>query len=78
MKNEKEKMLAGELYDPLGAQLSSERLQARLLLKALNDSSEDETAERSLILKALLPKAGLNLWLQPPFYCDYGYNILTG
>ncbi|MDO6391231.1 sugar O-acetyltransferase [Pontibacter sp. BT731] len=78
MKTEKEKMLAGELYDPLDKQLSDERLQARLLLKELNDSREDQVDERNRILKALIPNAGEGLWLQPPFYCDYGYNMVVG
>ncbi|MBD1397532.1 sugar O-acetyltransferase [Pontibacter sp. JH31] len=78
MKTEKEKMLAGELYDALDKQLSDERLQTRLLLKELNDSREDQETERSRLLKALIPRAGEGLWLQPPFYCDYGYNIVVG
>ncbi len=71
-------MLAGELYNALDPQLSAERLQARLLIKALNDTREDEPEERSRILKELLPNAADGLWLQPPFYCDYGYNIKLG
>ncbi|GGG26241.1 sugar O-acetyltransferase [Pontibacter amylolyticus] len=78
MMTEKEKMLAGELYDPLDKQLSDERLQTRLLLKELNDSREDQVEERSRILKALIPNSGEGLWLQPPFYCDYGYNMVVG
>lgn len=78
MKSEKEKMLAGELYDPLDPQLSEERLRARLLLKALNDTREDAVEERMQLLHELLPNAGTGLWLQPPFYCDYGTNIRLG
>jgi len=78
MKTEKEKMLAGELYDALDPQLSEDRLKTRLLLKELNDSREDRPEERKRILKALIPYAGEGLWLQPPFYCDYGYNLKTG
>ena len=71
-------MLAGELYDPLDQQLSDERLKARLLIKELNDSREDATNERARILKDLIPGAGEGLWLQPPFYCDYGSNMKLG
>jgi Acetyltransferase (isoleucine patch superfamily) len=78
MKSEKEKMLAGELYNPLDAVLSADRLKTRLLLKELNDSREDDTVGRKRILSELLPHAGEGLWLQPPFYCDYGYNIKAG
>lgn len=78
MKTEKEKMLTGELYDPLDAELSEERLNARLLIHALNSTWEDQTEERRRIVTELLPNAATGLWLQPPFYCDYGYNIITG
>ncbi len=71
-------MVAGELYDPLDKQLSEERLRARLLIKDLNESSEDQPEERSRILKALLPHSNPDVWIQPPFYCDYGYNIQIG
>lgn len=75
---EKEKMIAGELYNPLDEQLVLDRLQARLLLQQLNSLSEDKVEERKLILKQLLPNAADDLWLQPPFYCDYGYNLIIG
>jgi maltose O-acetyltransferase len=75
---EKEKMLAGELYDALDKELADDRMRTRLLIKQLNDSREDEVDLRNRILKDLLPKAGAGLWLQPPFYCDYGYNMIVG
>ena len=78
MKTEKEKMLDGELYDPLDAQLADERMRTRLLIKELNDTREDQTEERTRILGELIPKAGAGLWLQPPFYCDYGSNMIVG
>ena len=78
MKTEKQKMLDGELYDPLDKQLSDERLRTRLLIKELNDTREDETENRARVLKELIPNAGAGLWLQPPFYCDYGTNMKVG
>jgi maltose O-acetyltransferase len=78
MKTEKEKMLAGELYDPLDKELVEERMSARLLIKELNDSRENQTQERTRILKELFPNAGPGLWLQPPFYCDYGRYMIVG
>ena len=71
-------MLDGELYDPLDQQLSEERMKARLLIKALNETGEDEVIKRTGILKELIPRAGEGLWLQPPFYCDYGSNMILG
>jgi maltose O-acetyltransferase len=78
MKTEKEKMLSGELYNALDDELSKERLNARLLIKELNDSRENESAKRVEIIKKLIPNSGDNLWLQPPFYCDYGTNMIIG
>jgi maltose O-acetyltransferase len=78
MKTEKEKMLDGELYDPLDKVLVDERLRTRLLIKELNDSREDQVEERTRILKELIPNAGPGLWLQPPFYCDYGSYMIVG
>lgn len=71
-------MLSEELYNALDPELTEERVKARLLLKELNDSGEDETNKREKILKALIPDSGKDLWLQPPFYCDYGSNIHLG
>lgn len=76
--SQKEKMLRGELYDPRDAQLSAERRRARLLFKALNDTRDDETDERARLIKELIPRAGRNVWIEPPFYCDYGTNITLG
>ena len=78
MKTEKEKMLAGELYDASDYQLSLERRQARLLLQQLNQSRDDEEDLRNLLLSELIPQGGKGLWIEPPFYCDYGNNITTG
>ena len=71
-------MLAGELYNAMDAGLSDDRLQARLLMKELNELREDQARERGMLLKKLIPNAGGGLWIQTPFYCDYGYNMKVG
>lgn len=78
MKTEKEKMLAGELYNPLDPELCNERIRARLYLKTLNDTADDEPTKREFVMRKLLPNAGEDLYVQTPFYCDYGYNIIIG
>jgi maltose O-acetyltransferase len=77
MKTEKEKMLAEELYDPLDPQLIAERQRARDLCKRLNDSRENEQEERSRIIEELIGGPS-DVWIQPPFFCDYGSNISLG
>jgi len=78
MRTEKEKMLSGEPYDPLDPTLFAERRRARLLFKAFNDTRDDEQAERARLIKELIPASGQNVWIEPPFYCDYGSNITLG
>lgn len=78
MKSEQEKMLSGELYNPLDAQLSAARRRARLLCKALNDTRDDPQDERASLIAELLPGARSGCWIEPPFYCDYGSNITLG
>ncbi|WP_452232399.1 sugar O-acetyltransferase [Lacinutrix sp. MEBiC02595] len=78
IKTEKQKMLSGKLYNALDIELSQERLKARLLIKELNDLKEDEKEKRGEILKDLIPNQEKNLWIQTPFYCDYGYNLIVG
>jgi len=78
MKTEKEKMLAGELYNALDPQLVAERLRAQRLFQTLNNTPADQPARRARLLAELLPQAGAELGLTSPFYCDYGTNITLG
>ncbi len=70
-------MLAGEPYDPRDPELTRDRAQCRDLLQALNATSEHQNEERSRILSLLFGKKS-DAWMQPPFYCDYGTNIILG
>lgn len=78
MKTEKEKMLAGELYDASDFHLTTERRNARLLCKKYNDSTDDQTLLRKEVLRELIGGYRKGLTIEPPFYCDYGGNISVG
>jgi maltose O-acetyltransferase len=78
MQSEKEKMLAGELYDPLDPELIQARERARDLCQDLNATREKDQEARRRILTELFGKGGESVWMQPPFFCDYGLNILLG
>ncbi|MFO0888910.1 MAG: sugar O-acetyltransferase [Isosphaeraceae bacterium] len=78
MRSEREKMLAGELYDPLDPELVNARERARDLCQELNATRESPHDERRRILKALFGSGGESVWMQPPFFCDYGSNIHLG
>lgn len=78
LKSEKEKMIAGEYYlagDPV---LVKDRRRAKLLLHRLNVTEYRMTKKAREIIQELIPNAGTNLYIEPPFHCDYGYNIVCG
>jgi len=78
MRTERDKMLAGELYDALDPDLLRDRDRARDLCQSLNASRESDRELRRQLLLQLFGKGGDTVWMQPPFYCDYGSNIELG
>ncbi|MGN0154228.1 MAG: sugar O-acetyltransferase, partial [Lachnospiraceae bacterium] len=76
---EKEKVQAGMLYDAnYDEELAKERLVCKDLCYEYNRLRPSETEERKILLKKILGKTGENLWIEPDFWCDYGYNIEVG
>lgn len=78
MRSERDKMLAGDLYDPHDGELTQARERARDVLQALNLTRESETEKRRQLLATLFGAGGDTVWVQPPFYCDYGSQIELG
>jgi len=77
--HEYEKMIAGQLYDARDPVLVTMRNKAREFLSEINRSAQDiRDGKRLDLCKALFRSVGTGLWLQPPFYCDYGSNIILG
>ncbi len=74
---EKEKMIAGELYNPMDEELFQDRLHAKSLCKKINDLDPTKLDEREHLLKELF-QTDNNPFVEPDFYCDYGYNIKPG
>lgn len=75
---EREKMLAGQLYDCGDKELVDQWHKAKDLVRDYNHTDSAETAKKQRILKALLGGAGKNLWITAPFFADYGNNIYFG
>lgn len=78
MPSEKEKMLNGEAYMASDPELVRERRNARRLLRQINDSSDADPFTREEFIRELLGSTGRNFYIEPPFRCDYGYNIHVG
>lgn len=78
VKTEKEKMIAGELYDPADKGLRNDRLNARRLSRLFNKTSEMDGTDRKLRLQELLGSYGDKFYVEPNIRCDYGYNIHLG
>ena len=76
MGSEKDKMLAGELYRASDPRLVAERRRCRTLLEAFNTEPDEE--RRLAVLRELLSRIGSGSFIQPPFACDYGYNVSLG
>ena len=75
---EREKMLAGELYDCGDAELLSQWHRAKNLVRSYNNINSENTKEKERILSELLGGMGKNLWITAPFFVDYGNNIYFG
>lgn len=75
MDSEKEKMLNGDLYDADTPELLSERERARKLTRRYNRTTADDTEKQRDLLEELFGSLGEECYVEPPFRCDYGYNI---
>ncbi|MDP4025655.1 sugar O-acetyltransferase [Methylobacterium sp. NEAU 140] len=78
MRTERDKMLAGELYDALDPDLAADRARVRDLCLKLNASREAEEDLRRDLCREIFGTGGDTVWMQPPFQCDYGRNIELG
>lgn len=78
MRTEKEKMLAGELYNPADPVLLKDRDEARRKVRLYNQTLETEVEQRLKMLKELLGSTGKNIYIEPNIRFDYGYNTHVG
>lgn len=79
MKTEKEKMLAGELYDAnYDTDLIAERKECKKVLHRVNSLSPDDDVLRYDLLRRLIGSHRGEFIIESPFHCDYGCNIQLG
>lgn len=75
---EKEKMLNGKPYKAFGEELLGERQYAKESIFEFNALRPSEIEERNKIIRGLFGSVSDNFFVEPPFRCDYGYNISIG
>lgn len=75
---EREKMLAGELYDCGDEELLKRWHEAKDLVRKYNNLDSEDAKGKERVLRELLGGYGKNLWITAPFYADYGNNIYFG
>lgn len=76
--NQKERMLAGLPYKAWLDGLEEERELCKQKVYEFNLLPPKERNRIPALLKELLGKTGDSLWVEPPFHCDYGWNIEVG
>ena len=71
-------MLNGKPYKAFGEELLSERQYAKEMIFDYNALRPSEVDKRNKIIKKIFGEVGNNFFIEPPFRCDYGYNIFVG
>ena len=76
---EKEKMLSQKLYNAnYDVNILNDRTQCKIKCQAYNQLPIDDIEARQKAIKELFAKTGEQVYIEPHFWCDYGYNINVG
>ena len=75
---QRERMCSGALYDAGDSELAQGRARAKALVHRYNQTTDEQVSLREELLGELLGGMGEDVWIVPPFRCDYGFNISLG
>lgn len=78
MRTEKEKMLAEDLYRASSPELREDARKSRQLTRLFNATTEEQQIYRKTLLKEMFKAIGEDIYIEPPFRCDYGTNTTIG
>ncbi len=78
MRTEKEKMLAEDLYRASSPELREDARKSRQLTRLFNETTEEQQEYRKTLLKEMFKATGEDIYIEPPFRCDYGTNTTIG
>ncbi len=73
-----EKMVSGLPYMASDEEVSKLFVKSRYLQNEFNLSDPADLPNRTRILGELLGEMGKGTYIEPPFHCDYGFNISVG
>jgi maltose O-acetyltransferase len=76
--SERAKMIAGQHYLSDDAELLAARIKARQIVQRYGATDPAAADERQALLVSLAAQLGDDVVLEPPFHCDYGWNISLG
>ena len=76
--SERAKMIAGQHYLSDDAELLAARITARQIVQRYGATDPAAADERQALLVSLVAQLGDDVVLEPPFHCDYGWNISLG
>lgn len=75
---EKEKMLAGEVYDACDPALRNELNACKAVLQQYNNLPPTHLDDRTRLLQSILGACDDSVFINQPFFCDYGKHIRVG
>jgi maltose O-acetyltransferase len=78
LRTEKEKMLAEEPYRSRDPELLALYHRAKDLLARFAGIAPTDAQAKKDILNSLFGSLGTGVWIENPFFCDYGMNIHIG
>lgn len=76
--SQRDRMLSGEPYNSRDPELLALAHRARALLATFAALPSTNTDGRHRVLADLLGSVGDGVWIEPPFFCDYGAHVTIG
>jgi maltose O-acetyltransferase len=78
MSTDRERMLRGDSYNSRDPELLALAHRARGLLATFATTPSTDQAARRQVLVDLFSHVADGVWIEPPFFCDYGSQISIG
>lgn len=77
-KSQKERMIAGEFYNPNDKELILARVRARMLADRFNRTKAWNIPYRTRLIKKMFPNGADGAFVEPNIRIEYGFNVKFG